>query len=138
MLLIWQAQLELLILTETLIQGKTERAFLPPPPPQSLVRGKASALHPLCISSGSPSAFSRGCFPFLPNAGNQSLGAKQLVRDSLGWRDGDRSIWDTGHRHPCGTPKGSGEGDLGGLSPSEAAAGGVHPEKRRMQSDRQV
>lgn len=45
-LLIWQAQLELLILTETSYLGKTENAFLSPSS-QSLVKRKASTLHPL-------------------------------------------------------------------------------------------
>lgn len=141
MLLIWRAQLELLILTAPLIQGKTANAFLSPP--QSLVRGESvcSPSSP-CTRSQScqPLWFLRGMFSFLPNAlcslqwGNGSLEAEELICESLGYRD-DRwrcswqpaAIWE-GHRPQTSLwdPKGHGGGSFVW---SEFRTSGVHPEK---------
>lgn len=90
-LLIWQAQLELLILTETAYLGKTGNAFLFPSP-QSLVRRKPSALHPLIHQDSvwQPFLFLREMLSFLPNAicslqfKNQRLRVEQLICESLG------------------------------------------------------
>lgn len=81
-LLIWQAQLELLILTETSYLAKPENAFLFPSP-RSLVRRKASTLHPLIhqesvlaarLVSQRDAFFSTKCCMFPPVQKSEAVG----------------------------------------------------------------